>query len=171
MGNTCIIKPPSIDSLEALKFAELLDTLDLPPGTINLITGPGGPVGGALSITAAWTWWLLPAAAKPARKSWHASQTVKRLQLELGGKNPVIILDDADIDKAAAQTMTAQYKNCGQICASPGRIYVHEKVYDEFLEKFIVGAKKVITGNPADPKTVMGPVGQRRTPQQYRRLH
>ncbi|MGB7726194.1 MAG: aldehyde dehydrogenase family protein, partial [Dehalococcoidales bacterium] len=52
----------------------------------------------------------------------------------------------------------AQYKNCGQICASPGRFYVHEKVYDAFLEKFIAGAKKIITGNPADPKTVMGPV-------------
>ncbi|MGA7729284.1 MAG: aldehyde dehydrogenase family protein, partial [Dehalococcoidales bacterium] len=52
----------------------------------------------------------------------------------------------------------AQYKNCGQICASPGRFYVHEKVYDAFLEKFIAGAKKIITGNPTDPKTVMGPV-------------
>ena len=71
VGNTCIIKPPSIDALEALKFAELLDTLGLPPGTINLITGPGGPVGGALLLTAAWTWWLLPAAAKSARKSWQ----------------------------------------------------------------------------------------------------
>jgi len=87
-----------------------------------------------------------------------ASQTIKRLQLELGGKNPVIILDDADIDTAASATMTAQYKNCGQICASPGRFYVHEKVYDAFLEKFIAGAKKIITGNPTDSKTVMGPV-------------
>ncbi len=159
VGNTCIIKPPSIDALEALKFAELLDTLGLPPGTINLITGPGGPVGGALSTHRGVDMVAFTGSSEVGKEIMAAaSQTVKRLQLELGGKNPVIILDDADIDTAAASTMTAQYKNCGQICASPGRFYVHEKVYDQFLEKFTAGAKKIITGNPADQKTVMGPV-------------
>jgi len=159
VGNTCIIKPPSIDALEALKFAELLDTLGLPPGTINLITGPGGPVGGALSSHRGVDMVAFTGSSEVGKEIMAAaSQTVKRLQLELGGKNPVIILDDADIDAAIASTMPAQYKNCGQICASPGRFYVHEKVYDEFLEKFIAGAKKIVVGNPADEKTVMGPV-------------
>ncbi|MGD1040164.1 MAG: aldehyde dehydrogenase family protein [Dehalococcoidales bacterium] len=159
VGNTCIIKPPSIDALEALKFAELLDTLGLPPGTINLITGPGGAVGGALSSHRGIDMVAFTGSSEVGKDIMAAaSQTIKRLQLELGGKNPVIILDDADIDTAASATMTAQYKNCGQICASPGRFYVHEKVYDAFLEKFIAGAKKIITGNPTDSKTVMGPV-------------
>jgi betaine-aldehyde dehydrogenase len=87
-----------------------------------------------------------------------ASQTVKRLQLELGGKNPIIVCEDADIETAAAETMTAQYKNCGQICASPGRFYIHQKVYDKFLEKFLAGAKKLVVGDPTDVKTQMGPV-------------
>ena len=159
VGNTCIVKPPSIDALEALKLAELLDTLGLPPGTINFITGPGGPVGGALSAHRGVDMVAFTGSSEVGKEIMAtASQTVKRLQLELGGKNPVIILDDADINAAAAETMTAQYKNCGQIFASPGRFYVHEKVYDEFLEKFTAGAKKLIVGDPTDPKTQMGPV-------------
>ena len=159
VGNTCIVKPPSIDALEALKLAELLDTLGLPPGTINFITGPGGPVGGALSSHRGVDMVAFTGSSEVGKEIMAtASGTVKRLQLELGGKNPVIILEDADINAAAAETMTAQYKNCGQICASPGRFYVHEKVYDEFLEKFISGAKKFVVGDPTDMKTQMGPL-------------
>ena len=87
-----------------------------------------------------------------------ASKTVKRLQLELGGKNPVIILEDADVDKVTTVMVGKQTANCGQICASPGRYYIHEKVYDEFLEKFTAGMKKVVVGDPTDVKTQMGPL-------------
>jgi acyl-CoA reductase-like NAD-dependent aldehyde dehydrogenase len=86
------------------------------------------------------------------------SRTVKRLQLELGGKNPVIILDDADIDTAAAEMAPAQFRNSGQVCASPGRFYVHEKVYDKFLEKFINATRKMTIGDPRDWNTMIGPV-------------
>jgi acyl-CoA reductase-like NAD-dependent aldehyde dehydrogenase len=159
LGNTCIIKPPSIDSLEALRFAELLDTLGLPPGTVNVITGPGGTVGEALSSHRNIDMVAFTGSCEVGKAIMaSASQTVKRLQLELGGKNPVIVLDDADINAAVAEAITAQFKNCGQICASPGRFYVHEKVYDEFLEKFIAGAKKFVVGDPTDMKTQMGPL-------------
>ena len=77
-----------------------------------------------------------------------ASKTVKRLQLELGGKNPVIVLDDADLDMAVSEGVTGQVFNCGQVCGSPGRFYVHEKIYDEFVEKFVAGMKKVVVGDP-----------------------
>jgi acyl-CoA reductase-like NAD-dependent aldehyde dehydrogenase len=87
-----------------------------------------------------------------------ASRTVKRLQLELGGKNPVIILDDANVSEAVGAMMMFQFANSGQICAAPGRFYVHEKVYDEFLEKVIVAAKKMVVGDPLDEKTQMGPL-------------
>jgi acyl-CoA reductase-like NAD-dependent aldehyde dehydrogenase len=87
-----------------------------------------------------------------------ASQTVKRLQLELGGKNPVIILDDADLDIAVASGVRGQTFNCAQVCASPGRFYVHENLYDAFVEKFVDGMKKIVVGDPANEKTQMGPV-------------
>ena len=87
-----------------------------------------------------------------------ASQTVKRLQLELGGKNPVIILDDADVGAAVSAMMMFQFANSGQICAAPGRFFVDEKVYDEFLEKVTAAAKKMVVGDPMDEKTQMGPL-------------
>ena len=105
VGNTCIVKPPSIDALEALKLAELLDTLGLPPGTINFITGPGGPVGGALSSHRGVDMVAFTGSSEVGKEIMAtASGTVKRLQLELGGKNPVIILEDADINAAAARS-------------------------------------------------------------------
>jgi acyl-CoA reductase-like NAD-dependent aldehyde dehydrogenase len=159
LGNTCIIKPPSIDSLQALKLAELLDTLGLPPGTVNVITGPGSTVGEALASHRGVDMVAFTGSCETGKTIMAlASQTVKRLQLELGGKNPVIILDDADVGAAVSAMMMFQFANSGQICAAPGRFFVHEKVYDEFLEKVTVSAKKIVVGDPMDEKTQMGPL-------------
>ena len=159
LGNTCIIKPPSIDSLSALKLAELLDTLGLPPGTVNVITGPGGTVGSALASHPGVDMVAFTGSCETGKAIMAiASNTVKRLQLELGGKNPVIILDDADVTAAVSAMMMFQFANSGQICAAPGRFYVHEKVYDEFLEKVTAAAKKMVVGDPNDEKTQMGPL-------------
>jgi acyl-CoA reductase-like NAD-dependent aldehyde dehydrogenase len=87
-----------------------------------------------------------------------ASRTVKRLTLELGGKNPFIVMEDANIDSAAKVGVSAQTDITGQVCISPGRYYVHEKVHDEFVEKYIAAAKKVTVGDPFDQNTQMGPV-------------
>jgi len=159
VGNTCIIKPASINSLSALKLAELLDKLELPPGTVNVITGPGGTVGEALSSHRGVDMVAFTGSSDTGKRIMSlASQTVKRLQLELGGKNPVIILDDANVTQLAESMTGRQTFNCGQICASPGRYYIHEKVYDEFLEKFKVAMQKVVVGDPNDEKTQMGPL-------------
>ena len=99
-----------------------------------------------------------------------ASRTVKRLHLELGGKNPVIILDDADVTAAANQMAARQFSIPGQICACPGRGYVAEKVYDEFVEKFEPATSKLVVGDPMDEKTGWI-AGQRRTPRPRGRLH
>ncbi len=159
LGNTCIIKPPSIDSLSALKLAEILDTLGLPPGTVNVITGPGGTVGEALASHRGVDMVAFTGSCETGKAIMAlASQTVKRLQLELGGNNPVIILDDADVSTAVSTMMMFQFANSGQICAAPGRFFVHEKVYDEFLEKVTAVAKKMMVGDPTDEKTQMGPL-------------
>ena len=158
-GNTCVIKPPSIDSLSALKLAEILEKLDIPQGVVNVITGPGGTVGEALASHRDVNMVAFTGSCEVGKRIMElASQTVKRLQLELGGKNPVIILDDADLDMAVAAGVRGQTFNCAQVCASPGRFYVHENLYDAFVEKFVDGMKKVVVGDPANEKTQMGPV-------------
>jgi acyl-CoA reductase-like NAD-dependent aldehyde dehydrogenase len=159
LGNTCIIKPPSIDSMAALKLAELLEKLDLPAGTVNVITGPGSTVGEALAAHRGVDMVSFTGSCETGKQIMSvASRTVKRLHLELGGKNPVIILDDADVTAAANQMAARQFSNSGQICACPGRFYIHEKVYDEFVEKFLAATNKLIVGDPMDEKTDMGPL-------------
>jgi acyl-CoA reductase-like NAD-dependent aldehyde dehydrogenase len=159
LGNTCVIKPPSISSLAALKLAELLDTIALPPGTVNVILGPGGTVGEALAAHRGVGMVAFTGSCETGKAIMSvASHTVKHLQLELGGKNPVIILDDADVNTAVNVMSSALFSNSGQTCASPGRFYVHEKVYDEFLEKFTAVTQKMVVGDPNDEKTQIGPL-------------
>jgi len=86
-------------------------------------------------------------------------------------QDPVIILDDADIDISAAETAPAQFRNSGQVCASPGRFFVHEKVYDKFMEKFIEATKKMTVGDPTDWKTMIARWVSKSTPGYGRRLY
>ena len=159
MGNTCVLKPPSIDSLSTLKMAEALDRSDLPKGVVNVITGPGGLVGEALASHRDVRMVSFTGSSETGKRIMEVgSCNMKRLTLELGGKNPFIVLEDADIDAAVQCAVHSSFYNTGQICASPGRYYLHEKIYEEFVSKFTVTAKKVIVGNPMDPKTQMGPV-------------
>jgi betaine-aldehyde dehydrogenase len=159
VGNTCVVKPPSIDSLAALKLGEILEKLDIPPGTVNIITGPGGSVGEALASHPGIDLISFTGSSETGKAIMAmASKTVKRLTLELGGKNPFIVLKDADLDATVAKAVFSSYANTGMICASPGRYYIHETLYDEFADRFVAAAKKIVTGDPNDMKTGMGPV-------------
>jgi acyl-CoA reductase-like NAD-dependent aldehyde dehydrogenase len=160
MGNTCVIKPPSIDSLVALKLGEILEELDvLPPGAVNFITGPGGSVGEALASHPDVGLVSFTGSCETGKSIMRAgSRTVKRMVLELGGKNPFIVLPDADLDAAVSRAVPVSFANSGQICAAPGRFYIHESLYDEFLEKFVAGAAKIVVGDPTDQRTQMGPL-------------
>jgi acyl-CoA reductase-like NAD-dependent aldehyde dehydrogenase len=154
-----VVKPPSIDSLTTLKFAEILDQVGLPPGAVNIVTGPGSTVGTAMAVHPGVDLISFTGSSETGKDIMaKASGTVKRLVLELGGKNPFIILDDADIDLAAQKAMTSQLRNSGQICASPGRYYVSEKRHDEFVAKLIQAMNTFRVGDPLDPKTNMGPM-------------
>jgi betaine-aldehyde dehydrogenase len=159
VGNTCVIKPPSINPLAALKFMEVIDKVGLPPGAVNLITGPGSSIGNMISSHPDVDLIAMTGSSETGKAIMAAaSQTVKKLVLELGGKNPAIVLEDADLDHAAQVLAHQQFKNTGMTCGSPGRIYVHEKVYDAFVEKFINRAKAVVVGDPFGTNTTMGPV-------------
>jgi acyl-CoA reductase-like NAD-dependent aldehyde dehydrogenase len=158
-GNTCVIKPSTVDSLVTLKYAEILAGLDIPPGVINVVTGSGGVVGEALASHPDVNFISFTGSSETGKAIMAAaSGTLKRSQMELGGKNPFIVLEDADIDKIAAQSARFTCANSGQICASPGRYYIQEKIHDEFVAKFIATLKTVVVGDPGDEKTDMGPL-------------
>lgn len=158
-GNTCVIKPPSLNSGIALKWAEILADLDLPPGIVNIITGPGGTIGDALSSHPGIDLISFTGSSEVGKSIIAASsQTVKILMMELGGKNPAIVLEDAEIERAAEQLCMIAFQNVGQNCAQPSRLYIQEKVYDSFVEAFVVAAKKIKVGDPSDMETTMGPV-------------
>ena len=159
-GNACILKPPSIDSLPSLKIAEIIEELDvLPKGLVNIVTGPGGSVGEYLASHPDVNMVSFTGSCEVGKRIMScASGTVKHLGLELGGKNPFIVLEDANIDAAVKTAVFAMTFNAGMVCASPGRYYIHEKVHDEFVNKFVAALKKVVVGDPNDEKTEMGPV-------------
>jgi acyl-CoA reductase-like NAD-dependent aldehyde dehydrogenase len=159
VGNTCILKPASINSLIAVKFAEIVEKIGLPPGVVNLVTGPGGSVGKALASHPGVDLVRFTGSSDTGKEIMsYASSTVKKVVLELGGNNPVIVFDDADVDKAAKSHAPRHFGNTAQNCSTPGRYYVHEKVYDEFVEKFVGEVKKIVVGDPRDEKTTMGPM-------------
>ncbi len=158
-GNTCVIKPPSINSGIGLKLAQVLSKADLPPGVINVITGPGGSVGNALASHPGIDLIGMTGSSETGKAIMSvASQTVKRLVMELGGNNPVLVLKDAEIDAVVKLLSFRQFNNAGMHCSGPGRYYLHESIHDEFVEKFAAAAKKVVVGDPRDSKTTMGPV-------------
>jgi lactaldehyde dehydrogenase / glycolaldehyde dehydrogenase len=157
-GNTMIIKPPSETPLTVMKYAELVAKSSLPKGVLNFVTGSGRVVGDALvrnDITKLVTLTGSTQAGIEVFRS--AADNVVDVHLELGGKAPFIVMDDADIDKAAKCATIARFSNCGQICTCNERMYVHEKVYDEFVNKFIEHVKQIVVGDPMDPKTTMRP--------------
>jgi acyl-CoA reductase-like NAD-dependent aldehyde dehydrogenase len=158
-GNTCIVKPPSVAPLTALKLGELAMEAGAPAGVVNVITGPGESAGEALVRH--------PDVAKIGftgdtitgkRIMSLASDTVKQVGLELGGNNAFIVLADADIDSAVEGAVWSAFFNSGQVCAAASRFYIHESLYDQFAERFVEAAKKLRFGDPTNMETVMGPV-------------
>jgi acyl-CoA reductase-like NAD-dependent aldehyde dehydrogenase len=158
-GNTCVVKPSAIDSLVTLKYAEIIEKAGFPPGTVNVVTGPGSTVGEALAAHPDIGFVSFTGSSETGKAIMKtASQTLKRAQMELGGKNPFIVCEDAEIDKIIPMAAGSICHNTGMVCASPGRFYIHENIHDMFVEKFIEALKRVKVGDPNDEKTEMGPV-------------
>ncbi len=159
MGNTCVVKPPSCAPLTALILGEITVDIGMPPGVVNIVTGPGESTGEALVKH--------PDVAKIAftgdsmvgkRIMQLAGETVKPLFMELGGKNAFIVMPDADMEAAIEGAVWSAFYNSGQNCASVSRFLVHESVYDEFAEKFVAATKKITYGDPLNMSTMMGPL-------------
>jgi 1-pyrroline dehydrogenase len=149
-GNTVVLKPSARTPLTALAFAEILGEL-LPPGVVNVLSGSGGDIGDALvghpkvrmvSITGD--------TATGKRIAKIAADTVKRLHLELGGKAPIIVFDDADIELAAETLRAAGYWNSGQDCTAATRVLAGPKVYDDFVSALTDQVRTIKWGDPAE---------------------
>jgi acyl-CoA reductase-like NAD-dependent aldehyde dehydrogenase len=158
-GNTCVVKPPSLNSGIAMRWAQILEECDLPPGIVNFVTGPGGSIGDALSRHPDVDLISFTGSSEVGKSIIAASSdTVKVTMMELGGKNPAIVLEDADVERSAIQLCMIAFQNVGQNCAQPSRIYAQEKIYDKFVEAFVAAAKTIKVGDPFDKDTYMGPV-------------
>jgi acyl-CoA reductase-like NAD-dependent aldehyde dehydrogenase len=154
-----VLKPPSINSGIAMKWTQIFDELDIPPGVINVVTGPGSTIGEALSTHPDVDLISFTGSSEVGKEIIAKSaDTVKTLIMELGGKNPAIILEDADVEANAAELCQIAFENVGQNCAQPSRLFVHEKVYDRFVKAFVAAAEATKVGDPADPQTAVGPV-------------
>jgi acyl-CoA reductase-like NAD-dependent aldehyde dehydrogenase len=161
-GNTVVLKPASVNSLLGVKFTEMMETIGLPPGVMNLVTGPGGSVGEALAAHRGVDLIRFTGSSETGKEIARvASATVKKCIMELGGNNPVIVCEDADVVAAATQQAQRHFGNSAQNCSTPGRYYVHEKVYDQFVDIFVAQVKKITAGDPADEKTAMGPMANK----------
>lgn len=157
-GNSIVIKPTSETPISTLELGNLANKVGIPKGVINILTGPGRAMGNALvesPITKMVTMTgSTPVGQQIARK---AADNLTHVQLELGGKAPFIVFEDADIDAAVASALHSRFDNCGQVCTCNERMYVHEGIYDVFMEKFITATKAIKVGDPMLEDTDMGP--------------
>jgi aminobutyraldehyde dehydrogenase len=158
-GNTLVLKPSEHTPFSLLRLAELSADL-FPPGVLNVVTGDGPIVGAHLVAHPRVRMSSLTGSLRTGRAALHASadSNLKRLHLELGGKAPVLVFDDATVDLAVEKVLEGAFGNSGQDCMAASRVYVHQKVHDEFvagLHKAVQGLK---LGDLQDDDTTMGPV-------------
>jgi acyl-CoA reductase-like NAD-dependent aldehyde dehydrogenase len=158
-GNTVVLKPASLTPLTALKFAELCQEAGLPEGVFNVVTGPGSRVGMALVRDPRVDKIAFTGSTEVGKGIMReAAGTLKRLSLELGGKSPNIVFADADMEAAVKGAMTGIFYNKGEVCAAGSRLFLEERIHDEFTAKLADRVKGLKVGDPMDKSTRMGPV-------------
>ena len=158
-GNTCILKPASCAPLTVLKLGEYILEAGIPAGVVNIVTGPGPEVGEAIVTHPLVSKINFTGDSRVGKRIMQlASQFVKPVASELGGKNAMIVLDDAELDNVVETAAYSAFFNSGQNCGSPSRFYVQEGIYDAFVKKFVDVSSRIIVGDPKDPKTMMGPL-------------
>lgn len=162
-GCPIVVKPAEQTSLSSLKFGELLTSSDLPPGLINIVTGLGADAGAALAQHPDVDKLTFTGSTVVGRSLVHAAaENFKRLTLELGGKSPVFVFDDADLERTIPQVAMAIFANSGQVCFAGSRLYVQRKLFPQLIERVAAFAKTMRLGDGLDPQTQLGPVVSRK---------
>ena len=159
-GNAVLYKPSEFASLTGLAIAELLQEAGIPKDVFIPVIG-AGQVGAELLQQPLAGIFFTGSYATGQKISEAAAKRLMKVQLELGGKDPIYVADDVDVRLAAESVADGAFYNCGQSCCAVERIYVHEKIYDAFIEAFVQTVKNFIIGDPLDEKTYIGPVARR----------
>jgi betaine-aldehyde dehydrogenase len=158
-GNTAILKPSVESTLSVLVLGEVLQEAGVPDGVVNIVTGPGGTVGDALLKHPGVNMVSLTGSVETGRHVMElAGAGLKRVALELGGKNPNIVFGDADLAAAAMWAVIAAFSNNGQVCVSGSRLLLQKEVHAAMLEKVVERVSAMKLGDPVDEKTELGPV-------------
>jgi len=158
-GNTCILKPSEYTPLTAVRLAELFQELELPPGVVNVVLGDGPTAGAPLAESHLVDKIAFTGSVKTGKAVAQAALgNLKKVTLELGGKSPMVVFKDFNVDTAVDYAMFAIFANSGQVCSAGSRFLVEESVYDEFLKKFVERSKKIRVGPGMDEQTEMGPL-------------
>src|SRR5437868_2023392 len=170
-GNTVVIKPASLTPLAVIMLAEVFDEAGLPPGVWNVVTGGGREVGEPMLKHPSIKVISFTGSTEVGRDiNVACAPTFKRVHLEMGGKNCIIVMDDADLDLAVDGALWGAFGTTGQRCTASSRIIVQSKVYDAFVDKLAGRAKKLRVGNGLDATVDMGPsvsASQRKTVESY----
>jgi len=162
-GNTVILKPASQTPLTALALGEIALEVGLPSGVLNVLTGPGASLGQAIVEHPGIDKVAFTGDTSTGKGIMRgAADTLKRITLELGGKSPNIVLADADIDAAVRGATIGIFYGKGEVCAAGSRLLVDRAIKDEFIDKLAARAKKIVPGDPLDPKTRFGAVSSRK---------
>ncbi|WP_265921278.1 aldehyde dehydrogenase family protein [Cupriavidus nantongensis] len=161
-GCTVVLKPSEIAPLDAQIFAEIMDAAGTPPGVFNMLYGEGRVVGAALSSHPGVDMVSITGSTRAGVEvAISAAPTVKRVAQELGGKSPLIVLDDADLQAAVTSGVAQCMVNSGQTCVAPTRVLVPRARYEEAVQIAAAVANAVKVGDPTDPETKMGPISNR----------
>jgi acyl-CoA reductase-like NAD-dependent aldehyde dehydrogenase len=166
-GNTIVVKPANTTPLATLRVAELMQEAELPPGVLNVVTGPGKEVGEALATHPDVRRVALTGSTQTGRRMMElAAPKFKRVSAELGGSDPVIVFPDADVDAAVRGINIGRFFNAGQACLAAKRVYVFDEIYDEFLEGLTKRVSRYELGDGMEkaekPKIRMGPLNAAR---------
>jgi len=158
-GNTVVFKPATLTPLSALNFVKILEEAGLPPGVVNLVTGGGAEIGDALTSSREVRVVSFTGSTVVGRTvSEKTAGDFKKVHLEMGGKNVIMLMEDAALDLAVEGCLWGGFGTTGQRCTAASRVVVHERVYREFLDRFVARACALRVGDGLDPATQMGPL-------------
>ncbi len=158
-GNTVIVKPATTTPLTDLRVIQLMNQVGLPPGVLNIVTGPGATLGEAILAHPKVRKIGFTGATTTGRHVMQvASETIKRVTLELGGSDPMIVCDDADLDQAVSAASVGRFYNCGQACLAIKRVFVFDSVYEEFVDRLAGKVQKLRVGDGLARGTTIGPM-------------
>jgi lactaldehyde dehydrogenase/glycolaldehyde dehydrogenase len=157
-GNVMVVKPPTDTPVAVMNLGRLAQEAGIPKGVLNLVTGGGSTMGAELVTNKITRLVTMTGSSSTGQKIYAmCADRLTAVRLELGGKAPFILMDDGDVDKAVECAVVSRHLNAGQVCTCSERFYIHDAVYDEFLEKYVAATARLKLGDPMDAETDIGP--------------